>query len=123
MQFGYTFCLDLCPTALSDISIALEKLEPMADKVQPLFITVDPERETPRPVALIRPAAGEFAISSTQNWVQARGGASMRLLRGWINAWVPSYWQRRRANAVERFPVSRFCRRFRFQPPEAVHDQ
>jgi len=47
IYFGYTFCPDLCPTALSDISVALEKLGPMAEKVQPLFITVDPERDTP----------------------------------------------------------------------------
>jgi protein SCO1 len=36
---------------LSDISIALERLGPMADKVQPLFITVDPERDTPKVIA------------------------------------------------------------------------
>jgi protein SCO1/2 len=36
---------------LSDISVALEKLGPMADKVQPLFITVDPERDTPKVIA------------------------------------------------------------------------
>jgi len=51
IYFGYTFCPDLCPTALSDISMALEKLGPMADKVQPLFITVDPERDTPKVIA------------------------------------------------------------------------
>ena len=51
IYFGYTFCPDLCPTALSDISVALEKLGPMADKVQPLFITVDPERDTPKVIA------------------------------------------------------------------------
>jgi protein SCO1 len=51
IYFGYTFCPDLCPTALSDISVALQQLGPMADKVQPLFITVDPERDTPQVVA------------------------------------------------------------------------
>lgn len=45
--FGYTFCPDLCPTTLSEFAGALDKLGPEAAKVQPLFITVDPERDTP----------------------------------------------------------------------------
>jgi protein SCO1/2 len=44
--FGYTFCPDACPTALNNISVALEKLGPDANKLQPLFITVDPRRDT-----------------------------------------------------------------------------
>ncbi|AEH81662.1 SCO family protein [Sinorhizobium meliloti] len=45
--FGYTYCPDLCPTTLSEIAIALDRLGPEAAKVQPIFITVDPERDTP----------------------------------------------------------------------------
>ena len=44
--FGYTFCPDACPTALNNISVALEKLGADASKLQPLFITVDPQRDT-----------------------------------------------------------------------------
>jgi protein SCO1/2 len=44
--FGYTFCPDACPTALNNISVALVKLGPRADKLQPLFVTVDPQRDT-----------------------------------------------------------------------------
>ena len=44
--FGYTSCPDACPTALTDISIALEKLGTDAGKMQPLFVTVDPQRDT-----------------------------------------------------------------------------
>lgn len=44
--FGYTFCPDACPTALNNISVALEKLGSDASKLQPLFITVDPQRDT-----------------------------------------------------------------------------
>jgi len=51
IYFGYTFCPDACPTALNDISVALGQLGPLADKVQPLFITVDPQRDTPQVVA------------------------------------------------------------------------
>ena len=45
--FGYTYCPDLCPTTLNTITDALAALGPLADKVQPLFITVDPRRDTP----------------------------------------------------------------------------
>jgi len=45
--FGFTSCPDTCPTALLEIAAALDKLGPDADKLQPLFITVDPLRDTP----------------------------------------------------------------------------
>ncbi len=45
--FGFTSCPDTCPTALLEIAAALEKLGPDADKLQPLYITVDPLRDTP----------------------------------------------------------------------------
>lgn len=44
--FGFTHCPDVCPTALSDMSATLTELGAAADKVQPIFITVDPERDT-----------------------------------------------------------------------------
>jgi protein SCO1/2 len=47
VYFGYTHCPDACPTALNDISIALADLGPKRDAVRPVFITVDPERDTP----------------------------------------------------------------------------
>jgi protein SCO1/2 len=47
IYFGYTHCPDACPTALNDISIALSELGPKRDAVRPVFITVDPERDTP----------------------------------------------------------------------------
>ena len=45
--FGYTFCPDVCPTALTTISNTLDLLGDSADKIMPLFITVDPIRDTP----------------------------------------------------------------------------
>lgn len=44
--FGYTYCPDVCPAGLQVMTSALEKLGPAADSIQPLFITVDPERDT-----------------------------------------------------------------------------
>lgn len=45
--FGFTRCPDICPTALYEITQAFEALGPDADRAQALFVTVDPERDTP----------------------------------------------------------------------------
>lgn len=45
--FGYTHCPDVCPTTLSDFATALKQLGPLGDRVQVLFVTVDPQRDTP----------------------------------------------------------------------------
>ena len=47
VYFGYTHCPDACPTALNDIAIALDQLGPKREAVRAVFITVDPERDTP----------------------------------------------------------------------------
>src|SRR5689334_11210173 len=44
--FGYTYCPDVCPTTLFDISEIFRKLGPDADRASALFITVDPARDT-----------------------------------------------------------------------------
>src|SRR5258708_2337160 len=46
VYFGYTHCPDVCPTTLSEMAAALQHLGPLADRVQPLFITLDPRRDT-----------------------------------------------------------------------------
>jgi protein SCO1/2 len=46
IAFGYTFCPDICPTTLAEMSVVMEKLGKASDRLQPLFITVDPERDT-----------------------------------------------------------------------------
>jgi protein SCO1/2 len=45
--FGFTSCPEVCPTTLNRISLTLKALGPLGDKLHPLFITVDPERDTP----------------------------------------------------------------------------
>ena len=45
--FGYTHCPDICPSGLQVMSAALDKLGAAAENVTPVFITVDPERDTP----------------------------------------------------------------------------
>ncbi|MCG8446357.1 MAG: SCO family protein [Hyphomicrobiales bacterium] len=46
--FGFTYCPDVCPTTMFEISNWLEALGPDAEKLQPIFISVDPERDTPQ---------------------------------------------------------------------------
>jgi protein SCO1/2 len=48
VYFGYTSCPDACPTTLTSIGKALDALGPLAEQVQPLFITIDPVRDKPR---------------------------------------------------------------------------
>lgn len=43
--FGFTNCPDVCPTTLSEVAQVMDDLGPDADKVQPIFISVDPERD------------------------------------------------------------------------------
>jgi protein SCO1 len=57
VYFGYTFCPDVCPTTLNAVADAIDKLGPIAAKIQPLFITVDPKRDTP---AVVKQYAAAF---------------------------------------------------------------
>ncbi|MBN8901087.1 MAG: hypothetical protein BGO51_21565 [Rhodospirillales bacterium 69-11] len=57
VYFGYTFCPDVCPTTLNAVADAMDKLGPKADRVQPVFITVDPKRDTP---AVVKQYAAAF---------------------------------------------------------------
>ena len=54
--FGYTQCPDVCPTTLSDLANAMQILGPDAQRVQVLFVTVDPKRDTPQLLAQYVPA-------------------------------------------------------------------
>ena len=46
--FGYTYCPDICPSELQVVSAALDELGPAAERIQPVFVTVDPSRDTPQ---------------------------------------------------------------------------
>jgi protein SCO1/2 len=54
--FGYTHCPDICPTTLADMAAVMKQLGPDAARVQVLFVTVDPERDTPEILAKYVPA-------------------------------------------------------------------
>ena len=46
IAFGYTYCPDICPTTLVEMAAILKQLGDQADRLQPIFITVDPERDS-----------------------------------------------------------------------------
>lgn len=46
IAFGYTFCPDICPTTLAEMAVIIDKLGEGAKRLQPLFVTVDPDRDT-----------------------------------------------------------------------------
>ncbi|HEV7371043.1 SCO family protein [Arenibaculum sp.] len=51
VYFGYSFCPDVCPTDLQVLAQTMDHLGPDADLVQPLFVTIDPARDTPEALA------------------------------------------------------------------------
>ncbi len=65
VYFGYTYCPDVCPTTLATVANALDKLSAKADRVQPLFITVDPKRDTPSVVGRYTAAFGPRLMGLT----------------------------------------------------------
>lgn len=54
--FGYTHCPDVCPTTLAELKMVKEQLGPDGERVQVLFVTVDPERDTQDVLARYVPA-------------------------------------------------------------------
>jgi len=65
VYFGYTYCPDVCPTTLSAVADAMDKLGPKADKIQSLFITVDPKRDKPDVVKQYAAAFGTRIVGLT----------------------------------------------------------
>lgn len=75
IYFGFAFCPDICPTSLQQMGTALDILGEDADKFQPLFFSIDPERDTPGKLALYVTASGFpdnlVALTGTQEQVDA----------------------------------------------------
>lgn len=61
--FGFTHCPDICPTTLFELTDLMEQLGPDADRFTPLFITVDPERDTPELLASYMTAFDERIVA------------------------------------------------------------
>ncbi len=64
--FGFTQCPDVCPTTMTEVAAALRKLGADAERVQVLFVTVDPERDTPE-------VLGKYVTSFDPRFLGLRG--------------------------------------------------
>jgi protein SCO1/2 len=69
VYFGYTNCHDVCPATLNTVAAALDRLGGKAALVQPLFITVDPQRDTPA-------ALRKYVVAFTPRLVGLSGPAA-----------------------------------------------
>ena len=78
IYFGYTFCPDLCPTNLLTMADALAALGAEGDRVQPLFVTVDPERDG-------LPALRDYMAHFGERFLALRGGPDET--RAALEAW------------------------------------
>jgi protein SCO1/2 len=70
IYFGYSFCPDVCPTTLGVMAQALDKLGNKASRVAPIFITIDPERDTPKVLADYMKAFGPAFVGLTGSAAQ-----------------------------------------------------
>lgn len=70
IYFGYSYCPDVCPTTLAEMDAALGKLGSRRIRVVPVFISIDPERDTPQVLKVYMKAFGPDFVAltgSTQN--------------------------------------------------------
>ncbi|MDE2445413.1 MAG: SCO family protein [Alphaproteobacteria bacterium] len=66
--FGFTFCPDVCPTEMQVITAALKEMGAKGDKLTPVFVSVDPDRDTPQIV-------GQYVANFDPRWVGLTGTA------------------------------------------------
>jgi len=67
VYFGYTRCPDVCPMSLQSMTLALGELGPIGERITPVFVTLDPERDTPKAVADYVAFFGPRLIGLTPN--------------------------------------------------------
>ncbi len=65
IYFGYSFCPDVCPTTLGVMAQALDKLGADSSRIVPIFITIDPARDTPKVLADYMKAFGPSFVGLT----------------------------------------------------------
>lgn len=75
IYFGYTYCPDVCPTSLQTMSAAVDLLGSAGDRVQPVFITVDPARDTVEQMALYAANFHPRLLALTGTEAQVAGAA------------------------------------------------
>jgi protein SCO1 len=72
MFFGYTQCPDVCPTTMAELATVMKELGPLADQVQVIFVSLDPERDTKEMLAQYVPAFDKRFLGLVGNEEQTR---------------------------------------------------
>lgn len=77
IYFGYTFCPDVCPMDLQRNAGAVDRLKALGHDVRPVFITIDPARDTPQEVGAFAAAHGSdvLGLTGTEAQIEAAAGA------------------------------------------------
>ena len=114
VYFGYTACPDACPTTLNEIADAMGRLGPDAARVQPIFVTLDPARDTPAVVrdyaaafgpnivgltgtqAQVDQVASEYRVFHAVHRTGPGPGTTRWTIARWFTSWVPAggCWRR-----------------------------
>lgn len=76
VYFGYTRCPDVCPTTLGVIADALDRLGPKKDRIVPIFVSLDPERDSPRALQSYLSAFGKDYVGLTGSLLSIKKVAS-----------------------------------------------
>src|SRR5690606_14422773 len=105
--FGFANCPDVCPTTLSEVAVVMKGLGKDAARVQPLFISVDPERDTPSALADFVPQfnAGIIGLTGTPEQID-RTADSFRIF----------YERIEEAQAPDGYTLGHSSQRFLFDP-------
>lgn len=123
--FGFTYCPDVCPTTLAYMATVLDTLGETADKIVPLFITVDPSRDTPKVLTDYVSAFHHRLVGLTGNEVDVAAAAdAFRVYyeRMEEDSAPDGYLMAHSANIYLMTPEGRFEAVFREgdQPPEEM---
>lgn len=104
--FGFTHCPDVCPTALSDLASAVKALGPEGERVQVLFVTVDPKRDRPELMRQFVPAFHPTFLGLTG------GDEALAKVRKDFNVYAAI----REGSSAENYSVDHSAQMFAFDP-------
>lgn len=122
LQFGFASCPDICPTQLAMISAALDQLGEKANRIAPLFVSVDPERDTPDALKSYIHSFPRFtALTGTPEQVAAIAAAYKVYYQKVPNPAAPEVYTMDHSIRIFLMdPEGRFVQLFDRQPPAAL---
>jgi len=123
IYFGYTYCPDVCPTELQTMTQALEMLGPLAKKIRPVMISVDPERDTPEVLKeyLTNFYPGFVGLTGTPEQVRRAGQAYRVFYRKTDEKSASDYLMDHSSIVYLMDPEGRYLKHFAYgTPPEKM---